>query len=158
MALLADPARGIGLLPAVLDHRPLSAGQFLPPRRIRALLAAEYEAFARERHPQLLEMAASLEALGYEVWGLPDLRLDPRENVFGRVNLNFAFCNVLPGLNRGRPAVHYLPWGIRGLDDAAHARLASAGVQPIRVSESGALANALMLGWGGLHCVCGPLS
>jgi hypothetical protein len=157
VALLADPAGGIDLLPAVLDHRPISAGQFLPPRRIRALLAAEYEACARERHPQLLETAASLEDLGYEVVGMPDLRLDPRENVFGQVNLNFSFCNVLPGLHRGRPAVHYLPWGVRGLDDAAHDRLAQAGVRPIRVTESGALANALMLGSGGLHCVCGPL-
>ena len=43
---------------------------------------------------------------------MPDLRIDPDENVFASTNLDFANCNVLPGLRRGQPSVHYLPLAI----------------------------------------------
>jgi len=91
------------------------------------------------------------------VVGVPDVRVAPGENVFGRVNLDFSYCNVLPGRWRDQPAVHYLPWGIRGLDNAADGCLRKARVEPVRLSVGGQLANAIMSLAGGLHCVCGSL-
>jgi len=112
----ARPARGLELLPAVLAYKTLFANHFVPPSRARQLITAEYDGFARERHPKLLAYGATLEKLGYHVFGVPDLWIDPMENLFRPVNLDFGYCNVLPGLWHGRPAVYYLPWGIRALD------------------------------------------
>jgi hypothetical protein len=156
-ALVADASRGLDLLPAVLGTPSLFTGRFLPPARARDYIRAEYDAYARQRHPQLLAYASTLEQLGYRVFGMPDLRIDASENVFASTNLDFGYCNVLPGLRHGRPAVHYLPWGIPALDRAAAARLREAGVEPVRVSTP-TVANALMLLCGGLHCFCGTLT
>ena len=155
-ALVADAARGLDFIPAVLAHSRLYSHQFVSRREARQLIEAEYDAFARERHPQLLSYAGMLENLGYRVTGVPDLRIDPKENVFGASNLDFGYCNVLPGLNRGRPAVHYLPWGMRALDLEAERRFQAAGVTAVRISGPHA-ANELMRLSGGLHCFCGPL-
>lgn len=155
-ALVADAARGLEVLPAVLAHSRLFSNQFVGRGEARKLIEAEYDAFARERHPQLLKYAAILGNLGYRVTGMPDLRIDPKENVFGGSNLDFGYCNVLPGLNRGRPAVHYLPWGIRALDFEAERRFRAAGVAPVRVSRPH-IGNELMRLSGGLHCFCGSL-
>ena len=96
-ALVADAARGLEFADDVLRVRRFTEGHFLPPRDIRRHLRAEYDASAEARHPQLLEYAAELAAHGYSVVGVPDLRIDPRMDVFRRVNLDFGFCNVLPG-------------------------------------------------------------
>jgi hypothetical protein len=156
-ALVADAARGLDLLPAVMRRASLFSGRFLPPKHARDFIRSEYQAYARQRHPRLLAYAATLERLGYRVFGVPDLRIDPDENVFASVNLDFGYCNVLPGLRRGRPAAHYLPWGIPALDDAAEGRFRAAGVEPVRVGTP-AVANALMQLQGGLHCFCGKLA
>jgi hypothetical protein len=155
-ALVSDAARGMDYLPAVLSRTSLFTGRFLPARDAREYIRAEYDAHARMRHPRLLDYAATLESVGYRVFGLPSVSIDPMENVFASINLDFGYCNVLPGLHRGTPAVHYLPWGIRALDAAAAARMRSAGVKPVRISRA-AIANALMRLQGGLHCFCGPL-
>ena len=155
-ALVADPVRGLEGLSAVLARRSLFAGRFLPAPRAKEYIRAEYEAYARQRHPHLLGYAATLERLGYRVVGMPDLRIDPAENVFASTNLDFGYCNVLPGLHRGRAAVHYLAWGIPALDRAAASRFRTAGVEPVRIGTP-AVANALMRLQGGLHCVCGAL-
>ncbi len=157
VALVADPSRGLDLLPAVLRHRPLFEDHFLSVRAARARIEAQYDAYARERHPRLLGYAATLESLGYRVVGMPDVRVDPKENVFRRVNLDFSYCNVLPGLHQARPAVHYLRWGIAALDASAEKQFRAAGVEPIAVSPRGRLANELMTLQGGLRCACGPL-
>lgn len=156
-ALVADPVRGLEQLPSVLARPSLFAGTFLPPVRAKQYIRSEYEAYARERHPRLLEYAATLEGLGYRVIGMPDLRIDPAENVFASTNFDFGYCNVLAGLRQGRPAVHYLPWGIPALDRAALARLRTAGVESVRIGTPG-VANALMRLQGALHCFCGVLA
>ena len=155
-ALVADAAHGLDFVPAVLAQHGLFANQFAERNEAQKLTRAEYEAFACERHPMLLRYAAVLKRLGYQVIGVPDLRIDPAENLFGTSNLDFGYCNVLPGLNRGHPAVHFLPWGVRALDRAAEKRFRKAGVVPVCVS-SPPVANALMLLSGGLRCFCGPL-
>jgi len=157
VALVADPARGLDLVDHVLSRRALLRGHALSPARVAAQLEAEFDAYARERHPRVLAYAAILEELGYEVVGMPDLRVSPRDNVFGLENLHFSYCNVLPALHRGRPAVHYLPWGIAALDRDARRQLEAAGVVPIPITRRALLANRLMMFSGGLHCVCGPL-
>lgn len=155
--MIADPARGLDLLPAVLAHQPLFTKHFVPADQARDLIEAEYEAFAGERHPKLLAYCSKLEELGYMVIGVPDLRIDPKENLFKTVNLDFGYCNILPGLWRGQPAVYYLPWGIRALDLEAEKRFHAAGAHPVRISSNPNVANALMNLYGGLHCFCGQL-
>jgi hypothetical protein len=156
-ALIADPARGVDMLPAVLRHRPLFSDHFLPPARAREQIEAEYCAYAEERLPALIGYHDRLVALGYAVQGVPDLRIAPKENVFGTVNLDFAYCNVLPGRWRGQPAVTYLPFGIRALDRHAAACIEKSGVVAVRLGSSTTVANSLMRLRGGLHCFSGLL-
>jgi len=157
-ALLADVALGLDYLPALLRQRRRFVGHFLPPPQMREFIAAEYEAYAHERHPQLLGYCTTLENLGYHVIGLPDLRIDPEQNVFRMAgNLDFLYCNAVVGRNRGRPAVHYLEFGLRALDHAVASRLRRAGLEPVRVNATTATANALMDLNGGLRCFCGRL-
>ena len=156
-ALVADAARGLEFADDVLRVRRFTQGHFLPPREIRRHLRAEYDASADGRHPQLLEYADQLAAHGYSVVGVPDLRIDPKMDVFRRVNLDFGFCNVLPGLHRGRPAVYHFISGVRALDADAARRLWHAGVQPVPVATA-EVAAAMMQLQGSLHCCCGSFS
>ena len=156
-ALVADAARGLEFADDVLRVRRFIEGHFLPAREIRRHLRAEYDASAEARHPQLLEYADQLAAHGYQVFGMPDLRIDPKMDVFRRVNLDFGFCNVLPGRHRGRPGVYHFVSGVRALDADAARRLREAGVQPVPVSTA-EVASAMMQLQGSLHCCCGSLS
>ncbi len=158
VALLADSAQGRRMLGHVLADEAVLARHFIPGNGARALVAAEFRAVAGERERMVRRDAATLRGLGYRVVGIPDLALRPRANAFGALNLDFGYCNVLPGLNRGRPAVHYLPWGIRALDQRAEACFRAAGVAPVRVSDDPALANTLTQMAAGLRCFCGPLA
>jgi hypothetical protein len=155
-ALLADAARGLDFVDDVLSVRSLVNGHFLPAREIRTHLRAEYEAYAAVRHPMLLEYAETLAANGYRVIGVPDLRFEPKMDVFRRVNFDFGYCNVLPGLERGRPAVFHFVSGVRRLDQDAAKRMRLAGVMPVPVSTA-EVASALMLLHGGLHCCCSSM-
>lgn len=156
-ALIADPVQGLSLLPHVLAKRSLISGHPIPPARARELIAAAYRRAARRRNRILRLYRRQLEELDYRLVSVPDLRIEQKDNLFGAVNLDFSYCNVLAGLRRGRPAIYYLPWGIRGLDLAAEACFRRAGAQPVKVSSNGRIANALMQLSAGLHCVCGPL-
>src|SRR6185295_7966458 len=122
----------------------LMEGHFLPAREFRRHLRAEYEALAEARHPLLLEYASGLAEHGYTVLGVPDLRIDPKMDVFQRVNLDFGFCNVLPGLRRSQASVHHFVSGVRKLDADATDRIRLAGVEPVVVSTA-EVASALML-------------
>jgi hypothetical protein len=157
VALLSDPERGLRWMDRVLAHRPVFARHLVPARRARALLAEELESSARERQPVLTRYRQTLEHLGYRVVGVPDLRLLGKDGALGATRLDLSYCNVLPGLRRGRPSVHYLPWGIRALDREAEARFRSAGVDPVRVTADPVIADSLMQAAAGLHCFCGPL-
>jgi hypothetical protein len=157
-ALVADPRLGLALLPGVLARGSLTLSPHLPPARAREQAAREYRAAAREREPLLREYRRRLAGLGYRVVGVPELRTRPRrERVLGVTNLDAVYCNVLPGLNRGRPAVHYLPWGIPPLDAAAERAFRAAGTRPVRVSRTPELANAMMQRAAGLRCFCGAM-
>jgi hypothetical protein len=153
-ALVADAARGLDFLDHVLSMRRLVDGHFLPAREMRRHLRAEYEAYAETRQPLLLEYAERLADHGYQVIGVPDLRIDPKMDVYRRVNLDFGYCNVLPGLHGKRPAVHHFTSGIRALDADASRRIRRSGALPVPVSTPD-VASALMLLQGGLHCCCG---
>ena len=157
VALVADPARGLRLLDAVLRDRRTAARHLIAPARVRRPLAAEYHASANERAPILDRYRTTLERLGYRVVGMPDLRVRREKSVFGETRLDFTYCNVLPGLNAKRASVHYLPWGIPELDRAAEARLRAAGVRPVAVSTDPTAAHALMRFSAGLQCFCGLL-
>jgi hypothetical protein len=158
VALVADPRRGLALLPAVLAHRRLALPPWLPRARARALLAREYRAAAREREPALRDYGERLASRGYRVVGVPELRTRPRrETVLGLSPLDLVYCNVLPGLNRGRRAVHYLPWGIPALDAEAERGMRAAGAAPVRVARTPDLATAMMERVAGLRCFCGAM-
>jgi hypothetical protein len=158
VALVADPAQGLRLLPQVLRHGTVLARHFIPANGARAVIGGEFAAFGRERQPVLRAYTAVLKELGYRVIGVPDLRLRPRANTFGAVHLEFSYCNVLPGLRRGRAAVHYLPWGVPALDRCAEARFRAAGVVPVKASTNPAIGHTLMQLAAGLRCFCGPMA
>jgi hypothetical protein len=155
-ALLADAARGLDFVGDVLAVRALVNGHFLPAREIRKHLRAEYEAYASVRHPMLLEYAAALAEAGYRVIGVPDIRFEPKMDVFRRVNFDFGYCNVLTGLKNNRPAVHHFVSGVAPLDRDAANRIRLAGVDPVPVSTP-EVSGALMLLHGGLHCCCASM-
>ena len=157
-ALVSDPVLGIELLPEVLAKSSLVSGHFVPPAAARELIEAEYIAFGAQRHEQLLGYADKLEELGYEVIGMPDMRISNAENLFSTINLDFGYCNVLPGSCRGDPALYYLPFGLPGLDGLAVRQFEKAGVSPIRVTSNSRVANSLMLLRGGLRCFCGRVT
>lgn len=157
VALIAEPAQGLRLLDRVLRHRKTFGRHLIPDGPARTLLATEYETTAREREPILAAYRATLEGRGYRLIGVPDLRLPAKGGLLGAARLDFSYCNVLPGLHARRPAVHYLPVGIRPLDLQAEARFRAAGAHPVRVSTNHGIADALMRNSAGLHCVCGPL-
>ncbi len=115
------------------------------------------ERVAAERQPRLERYRRQLERLGYRVIGLPELRVDSERRTVGLGNMDFTSCNALPASRRGRPAVFYLPWGIRALDALAARQWRAAGVQPVALSAFAPLAHGMMELAAGLHCFVGPL-
>jgi hypothetical protein len=98
----------------------------------------------------------TLRARGYRIVDVPELRTRHlTESASGLRDL--VYCNVLPGLNRGRPSVHYLPTGVAALDAAAHEAYRQAGVNPVRIGRTAYLASAMMDLGAGLRCFCGAM-
>ena len=156
VALLSDPDLGLPLLgrvladPSVRDVHGLGAdGQ--------RLLAREYRRVAAVRRPLLARYRRQLERLGYRVVGVPELRLERSHHVVGVDPLDATYCNALPALHRGRPALYYVPWGVPALDAAAERAMKRAGVLPVALTTSAPLARGMMRLSAGLHCFCGPL-
>lgn len=157
-ALLADPRQGLASVHDVVADRRLAAVPHLPAPHARQELTREYRLAARQREPALHEYRKRLVGLGYRVVDVPDLRTrGVSDGPFGSGDLDFIYCNVLPGLNRGRAAVHYLPWGVPSLDQAAARSMRAADVRPIRVSITPYLARAMMQRAAGLRCFCGTM-
>ena len=156
-AIIADPSRGLDFLDEVLKINGLFSDSYLPKKRIKEIIESEYDSFARIQHPKLYKIYEQLTDLGYKVIGLPDLKIDPFNNVYKNINYNFGYCNVLPGLHNSYPAVYYLPWGIKAMDSYVDDILIKEGIKPIRVSKSYTLANDLMMLFGGLRCACGSV-
>jgi len=157
-ALLADPHLGLAQLPAVLDRRWPGSPPYLSSPSAQALIAREYRLTARQRDPALRAYGRVLIARGYRVVRVPQLQTrGTEEGPGGLPGQDFVYCNVLPGLNRGRPAVHYVPWGIPRLDAAARQSFLDAGVHPVRISRTAYLASAMMERAAGLRCFCGTL-
>jgi hypothetical protein len=157
VVMLSDPDLGLSVLPRVLRHARLDAWHGLTRRDARRLQAEEYRRVATQRRPRLERYRRQLERLGYRVVRIPELRVDPERSLAGVANLDFAFCNVLPALHRGRAAVYYLPWGIPALDDLAERQWRRAGVEPIALSRFAPLAHGMMGLAAGLHCFVGPV-
>lgn len=155
--MLADPALGLGALPAVLRHPLLRDWHGLPGRLGARLEREEYERVAAERRPRLARYRRQLERMGYRVIGLPELRVDDKRRTVGLGNMDFTYCNALPASRRGRPAVYYLPWGIPALDTLAERQWRDAGVEPVALSGFAPLAHGMMELAAGLHCFVGPL-
>lgn len=155
-ALIADPARGLDHLAATLRNTRLIAGSFLPRAQALSNIEDQYEDYARVRQSMLFAYCDALEALGYRVVGMPDLRMPEGARALTSANTHFSYCNVVACACRGRPTVYYLPWGIRSIDEAAREQYARAGVTAIPAVRGGELANHFMQLDGGLHCLCGP--
>jgi hypothetical protein len=159
-ALVADLRAGLTVLPDVLSRRRSRASApYLATPGARALVAAEYRLTVRQRTPILAAYAEALASRGYRVIRVPQLQTrGTQEGPGGLPGWDFVYCNVLPGLNRGRPAVHYTPWEIPRLDAAAARALRSARVRPVRISRTAYLASAMMERAAGLRCFCGTLA
>jgi hypothetical protein len=154
-ALVADLGLGLELLAPALD-RTRAGPPYLSSSKARGMIADEYRLAARRRGPILDEYSRSLIALGYRVTRVPQLQTrGTLEGLGGVPGQDFVYCNVLPGLNRGRESVHYTPWGVPRLDAAAERAFRSAGVRPVPVTRSGYLAAAMMDQSAGLRCFCG---
>ncbi len=157
VVMLSDPDLGLSVLSQVLRHSLLSAWHGFPQRLGRQLLADEYRRVADERRPRLQRYRRQLERLGYRVVGLPELRVDSTRRLAGLGNMDFTFCNALPARHRGRPAVHFLPWGIPALDRLAVRQWRRAGVTPVPLSKFAPLAHGMMELAAGLHCFVGAV-
>jgi len=154
-ALVADLRLGLELLAPALN-RKRGGPPYLSSSKARELIADEYRLAADQRGPMLDDYSHSLAALGYRVTRVPQLQTrGTLEGLGGVPGQDFVYCNVLPGLNRGRESVHYTPWGVPRLDAAAERAFRSAGVRPVRVTRSGYLAAAMMDQAAGLRCFCG---
>jgi hypothetical protein len=155
-ALVADLGLGLDLLPAALERGDRFGPPYLSSAKAKALIAREYRRTARRHGPVLEAYSRSLASSGYRVVRVPQLQTRETENgVGGLPGQDVVYCNVLPGLNRGRPSVHYAPWGVPRLDAAAEQAFLDAGVQPVRVSRTPYLASAMMSLAAGLRCFCG---
>lgn len=157
-ALVADLRAGLTFLPGVLARHGSDAAPCLATGRAKAFLADEYRLTARQRMPILGAYAEALASRGYRVLRVPQLQTrSTQEGPGGSLARDLVYCNVLPGLNRGRPALHYTPWEVPRLDAAAVRVFRSAGVRPVPISRTAYLASAMMDRAAGLRCFCGTL-
>jgi hypothetical protein len=156
VALLSDPDLGLTLLPRVLADPSVRNAHGLGTTGQR-LIAREYRRVAAHRRPLLARYRRQLERLGYRVISLPELRLAPNRRLVGVDSPDFGYCNALPALHRGRPALYYLPWGVPALDAAAEVAMRRADVLPVRLTTFAPLTRGMMRLSAGLHCFCGPL-
>ena len=157
-AIVADLRAGLDFLPDALGRDVPNAPPYLAGARAKQLLAAEYRLTARLRSPVLESYAGVLARRGYQVIRVPQLQTrGTQSSPGGFPGRDLVYCNVLPGLQRGRPAVYYAPWGIPSLDAAAARAYRRAGVVPVPISGTPYLASAMMDGAAGLRCFCGTL-
>jgi hypothetical protein len=154
--LLGDPDLGLRLLPRVLAHPSVRDAHGLGAEG-RRLLAREYRRVAGVRRPLLAGYRRQLERLGYRVVRVPELRADGKRRLVGVDALDVSYCNALPALHRGKPALYYLPCGVPALDAAAERAIRRAGVLPVQLTSFAPLAGGMMRLAAGAHCFCGPL-
>jgi hypothetical protein len=157
VALLASPEAGLTQLELVLERKQIVADHFLSAEDAREHIDIEYRAYAEERLERLHSYRASLENRGYRVVDVPDLRIDPRDNLFSTRNLDFIYCNVISANHSGVPTIFYLPYNLEPLDALAEKAYRETGCNVVRVSKTGRLANFLMLFNGGLRCACSQI-
>jgi hypothetical protein len=156
VALVADASSGLKLIGPAIRHGQVPRPPYLSVAQSRVHMLNEYGAAAREREPRLRVYRDTLTARGYRVVAVPELRT--RHFVEGVSGVqDFVYCNVLPGLNRHRPSVHYLPTGVAALDLAARRAYESAGVRPVRITRTPYLAAAMIERAAGLRCFCGSM-
>jgi hypothetical protein len=156
VALVADGRQALKLLPSLIAGRRLPRPPYLAASRARARMMHEYQTAARLRAPRLDAYRDTLRRQGYRIIDMPELRTrDVHEDVTGLQSI--VYCNVVPGSNRGRAAVHYLPWDIPVLDALAERGYAEAGVKTVRVTRTAYLATQMMERAAGLRCFCGVM-
>jgi hypothetical protein len=110
------------------------------------------------RQPWLDDYVRTLTGRGYRVVRVPQPQTrSTDEGPGGLPGQDLVYCNLLPGLNRGRAAVHYTPWGVPRLDAAAARAFRDAGVHPVPVCRADYLPVAMMDRAAGLRCFCGSL-
>ncbi len=156
VVLLGDPDLGLPFLRRALAHPSVRDAHGLGAAGQR-LLAREYRRVAARRRPILAGYRRQLERLGYRVVRVPELRAEGKRRLVGVDALDVSYCNALPALHRGSPALYYLPCGVPALDAAAERSMRRAGVLPVRVTSFAPLARGMMRLAAGLHCFCGPL-
>ena len=156
VAIVADGRPTLKLLPSLIAGNRLPRPPYLSRSRARVRMMHEYQTAARLRAPSLGAYRDTLRRRGYRIVDMPELRTrDVHEDVTGLQSL--VYCNVVPGSNRGRAAVHYLPWDIPALDEIAERGYADAGVKRVRVARTAYLATAMMERAAGLRCFCGVM-
>ena len=156
-ALVADARAG-----AALVSGRVGRGRLTPPyattQAARRLLDRDYRLAARASQGRLDAYSRVLTERGYQVVRVPQPQTrGADEGPAGFPGQDFVYCNLLPGLNRGRPAIHYTPWGVARLDRAAVRAFKAAGVHPVPVGRDTYLPVAMMDRAAGLRCFCGTM-
>jgi hypothetical protein len=155
---IADPLAGAKYQGAVLRQRDLFEHHFLPAREMRHYFGQMLQATIERRVPALEGYSRTLRAAGYDLVGVPDIRLAPEFNYLARVNMSFNYCNVLPAAKRsGRPAIYLFHYGIPTLDKAVDSVYRSCGLKPVPIGVDVTSAHELLLLGGGLHCLCSKM-
>ena len=153
-ALLASADLTLPYCKDILHKSDLVRDHYLDDESAGRMIELEYKAFAERRSEFLEQYQTILKGCGYQISPVPDMRIDPGENIFSTRNLDFIYTNVLSGLKDNKPAIFYLPYGIPELDTLAARAYSDTGCQSIAITNSGRLANLLMLFRGGLRCAC----
>ena len=155
---IADPLAGEKYQVTILLRRDLIEHHFLPARDMKHYFGQMLQATIERRVPPLEGYAKTLKAAGYNLVGIPDIRLAPELNYLGRVNMSFNYCNVLPFANAtGRPVVYLFHYGIPTLDKAVDSVYRSCGLKPVPIGVDMTSAHELLLLGGGLHCLCSKM-
>ncbi len=153
MAAVATAESSDKLLAAVLKSKNLFEQHFADRHMMRDIFVDHINKSMQSRRPLLKHYRKTLQANGYQILDLPDLRMISKFNMFGRLNTSFNYCNVIPSLDSsGNKRVHLFAYGIDELDNLAAACYQNAGITPFFVGND-VTANELLQLHGGLHCL-----
>lgn len=157
VALIASPELGLQHADFVLSKPSLVKDHFMSESHARKHISFGYTSYGEERIEYLKSYRKALKHRGYRIVDVPDLRINPNDNLFSTRNLNFCYANVLSAKHKGFPSIFYLPYRAHPLDELAETAYKAAGCRVVRVSQTARLANLLMLLNGGLRCACSQI-
>jgi methyltransferase family protein len=151
--VLADPERGLNYLPEILEIDRLFQGHCVSPNLARKMFQQAAEDSVVRRGPLLDMYARALQAAGYQVCRVPDLRLISDVNYLARTQTMFSYCNALTLRLGTRATVALLTCGVKELEAEVSRVYELQGVDVLWIGDR-LMAEDLLSMRGGLHCFC----